>query len=642
MKALTLMAAALLTCCAMASTQSAPDPRLDQKITYDSGAKRLHDVVDDLARMSGVTIRCGQGEKNWRVRDIPVVVCVKDMPLGKLLKAIADATHTRLTGEKTEKDSQLIYRIYRRTPDQDAIDSYSNGLDDSLLAQGKWEWDAMVAYGKSAEIKEIPHDTWLIARLICPLGSGGWDRLANGETLHFTVRDSGAASVFEGLYRYCWDQFNKNDSANTYSPTNQDIENAALRMKYTKGQGVQICFVVRMTGDTWCEKSRYPKLSNYQSELRSFNLPPYPETWKPAIDANKMEDPNLVPLPQLKVDQWTSPLLATRFDLEKPKDVKDLRFADFVRALASASGLNIVIEDFVSQKDPPDYGRNLQWSSLETIDGLFKKKTTVAETLAPYRGPERHDWFFSEGDKLLVGWIPGWCEAHQALLSEQYLNGIMSKYEGDGLDLDDVISVVTLPSRSLSDWIVCRKGFQCVWSARMMLDAAWSLYGALEPADKLLAQSEAGLSLAKLEPRWVAGTYAAQRKLKLLQPGGITFEPAQDVTSPLARIAEERRLFEAQDLSDPSFTRNMIMRVRKSSPEVRSGVRGFEKIPPALNLSKYTISVDFTVDGELHKVSDALQMGLGVPIPLRSPEREAEIIKAAKEAETKPGSNTAK
>ena len=54
---------------------------------------RLKTVIEDLSSTTGVKISCGKTKDDWRVRDIPVVVCVKDMPLGKVLRAIADATH---------------------------------------------------------------------------------------------------------------------------------------------------------------------------------------------------------------------------------------------------------------------------------------------------------------------------------------------------------------------------------------------------------------------------------------------------------------------------------------------------------------------------------------------------------------------
>jgi hypothetical protein len=130
------------------------DKRLAKKITYDSGYKRLHVVANDLAKLSGVSIACGQNPKDWRVRDIPVVVCVKDMPLGKLLRATADATHTRIALEKVGNDPIKHYRIYRRRKEEQAIENLISARHEAKLAQVQWQWDALVAYGKSG--KEIP------------------------------------------------------------------------------------------------------------------------------------------------------------------------------------------------------------------------------------------------------------------------------------------------------------------------------------------------------------------------------------------------------------------------------------------------------------------------------------------------------
>ena len=77
------------------------DVRLAQKVTYEGGYKRLHNVAEDLSAITGVKIRAGRSSKDWRVRDIPLVVCVRDLPLGKLLHALADCAHVKLAAETT-------------------------------------------------------------------------------------------------------------------------------------------------------------------------------------------------------------------------------------------------------------------------------------------------------------------------------------------------------------------------------------------------------------------------------------------------------------------------------------------------------------------------------------------------------------
>ena len=36
------------------TTDKKPDPRLAQKITYDSGSKRLHVVIEEIGQMAGI------------------------------------------------------------------------------------------------------------------------------------------------------------------------------------------------------------------------------------------------------------------------------------------------------------------------------------------------------------------------------------------------------------------------------------------------------------------------------------------------------------------------------------------------------------------------------------------------------------
>jgi hypothetical protein len=220
----------VLAQCAAPAVEQTTDPRLDQKMTYDSGYKRLHTVTDELSKQTGVNICSGNSDKDWRVRDIPVVAYVKDMPLGKLLKAIADATHTSLTAEKPRDGSEIRYRIYRTSQEQSAIDSDLQARGDDQMASAVWEWDALAAYGKTQEAPGLPRRTWLIGRLISSLGPSARDRMLNGDTFRFSVNDASVKEIVEELYHILWQQ-EKDDPDEKYEPTSDDMEDTALKIK---------------------------------------------------------------------------------------------------------------------------------------------------------------------------------------------------------------------------------------------------------------------------------------------------------------------------------------------------------------------------------------------------------------------------
>ena len=208
------------------------DPRLAQKITYDSGHKRLHYVTDDLSRMTSVDILCGQSKKDWKVRDIPVVVCVKDLPLGKLLKAIADATHTRFASEKIGDNPEKSYRIYRRSADQDSVDTFVREKHDHSLEDAAWQWDALAAYGKSNENPPADpslRDAWLMARMIAGLGPGSKDKLLKGDTFTLRGTDPANRAYMEEYYRRTCETAN-NPSHMSYPPF-EKVEDAPLGIK---------------------------------------------------------------------------------------------------------------------------------------------------------------------------------------------------------------------------------------------------------------------------------------------------------------------------------------------------------------------------------------------------------------------------
>ena len=92
------------------------DTRLNQKVTYSAQIKPVHEVLSDLAAMTGVTFYCGSNSKDWLVRDRKLIIFVKDVPLGSLKESIARVL--KMKWKDTDDEGKLSYRLIQ---DQKAL-----------------------------------------------------------------------------------------------------------------------------------------------------------------------------------------------------------------------------------------------------------------------------------------------------------------------------------------------------------------------------------------------------------------------------------------------------------------------------------------------------------------------------------------
>ena len=129
--------------------QKTADEQLNQQVTYTGTGKRLHTVLEDISKMTNITVRCGKDKDDWQVRDLPVVVIVKNMPLGKLLQTLADCTH--LAFSSNQVDGKTTYRIWRDRSRQKQLDEYFQNRRDYALCRINWEWDSWAKLGQLPE-----------------------------------------------------------------------------------------------------------------------------------------------------------------------------------------------------------------------------------------------------------------------------------------------------------------------------------------------------------------------------------------------------------------------------------------------------------------------------------------------------------
>lgn len=231
-----------------AAAKQEADPRLDRKLTYLGGYKRLSAVAEDLTRLTGVTVRAGSSAKNWQVRDIPVVVCSQDLPLGKLLNAIADATHNRFVREDKEAGEKPIYRIVRDKIVQDRIDGIDQERERQVSERAKWAWDTLAQFATAPEklklqpgvpdAAERESGLRLTAKAIGALGTAVRDKAVAGEQVLVRTKDSPDPAAFAELFRYACKQFallhKDSPGWGAIEPTQADIGDSALFIKLAR------------------------------------------------------------------------------------------------------------------------------------------------------------------------------------------------------------------------------------------------------------------------------------------------------------------------------------------------------------------------------------------------------------------------
>lgn len=150
------------------------DPRLDTKISLSVSNAKLADVAAKLSTQTGVAIRAGGSDREWRVREQKVTVTAKDVPLGSLMDELAGMLGFRVArGQAGGKFTYLIWQdknsreleadlmasqredAARRSAEsrQSALDSMEQALsvpeDQALAGKEKDPWMAYLAGTKA-------------------------------------------------------------------------------------------------------------------------------------------------------------------------------------------------------------------------------------------------------------------------------------------------------------------------------------------------------------------------------------------------------------------------------------------------------------------------------------------------------------
>lgn len=232
---------------------------LDERITYEGGYKRLSAVCQEIRKMTGIRVGCGQNANDWRVRDVPVVVSARDIPAGVLLRAVAECAHAqflrvRVAGEE-EKD--YTYTVSRTKKVWDEIAAPENARRQAARECAKWAWDALTACAKLPESPMpalVEPYAWDHARLagslLASLGTAARDRILDGEILRLPVDSGTAAKLYDAIWDK-WQSANRNSTA-----PKPDARRAYIKLSYSEYGSDVPRLKLRVSGFPMVERSR--------------------------------------------------------------------------------------------------------------------------------------------------------------------------------------------------------------------------------------------------------------------------------------------------------------------------------------------------------------------------------------------------
>ena len=613
-----------------------PDPRLAQSVTYTSGSKRLSAVAGDLARMTGVTISAGATAQDWRVRDIPVIVCVKDLRLGVLLSTIATATHTSLSAKEVEKsdgEAKTVYRFRRSKRQQDSITNSMNVEWEQQKKDISWAWDALHWLAEHQEMQsrfasrntDIGEVGSALSKVIATLGSDTKAKLLAGETVTVDSSNAAQSTLLRELNMLHWKRVNRlasEQGRNLDLPTEEDVNNLSLMMKLRDGgEG----------GRTDIQVSLYPAefggvhaglaigisdLSLIIEKALVTDCPPRPKV--KGFVSPESERPDNAAFSLLTPSMNSElPELTKNVTLPKPEGTDVHTYADELTALAQTAGLNIICEEFVSHR----------CGYLVSVNDAFGYATTAAALLKQAYDRSFNSWFIDERNKLLVGWSRvdwNWRKHHINLVPARIIDGLLDKLES-GVEIDDITPTSHLTTSQRNEWFFSNPRLFWLIDAFPEGDVAvWQIYDTLTPDDKVLAKTDSGLPLSK----FASAELAAFFKDKQEQMKAEAF-PGQSGEKGAVSDAQKRtRLYDPDTLL---MARLRIRRVEATEHTYAIGRSSIERYASGDNMPwdsrlhhSYTMEIECQEDGKrvvLHKSSPRMAF------PVYSLDREAELMK---------------
>lgn len=493
---------------ALSAEKLPSDPRLSEKVTVDCTNTRLYKALGSISTQTKVKISAGRNEQEWTVRDLPVLVCSRDLPLSVLLQSIADANHLLLT--PTRKQGKWAYQIWRDPKREVEMAASDEARREAALAAATWDWDAL------CRVKDIPYDalpakqrdseryirTKALSNIVSQLGIQARDKVLSGDMILL-----GLANSPEMLKPYLMDAFKslqadvENSPGETTPPSLDEI--------------IDYCHITLRFG-RWLE---YPDHLYAEVALRGVMTQVHPmefeRYWSDKLGSDYIKRP-VVSQPKLVSDLlgpqyeklvfkkgMADQFLDTKVKIPKSEAAKTLAganmqsdeglsmlmggrgpsYADLLSEVSRATGYSIVAEGQAARYE----GTVL--SMIKDLAAMFGRETTVREALEFIVGIADLDWYLDREHKLLIGRDREWMERLNHLVSEKLLVDLQRKMKGPGIELDDIEPLTSLTRDQFRFWIAYCPEFPAIeqlYRATMTIqgDSVWKLYFMLTPADR--------------------------------------------------------------------------------------------------------------------------------------------------------------
>jgi len=460
------------------------DARLDRKITYVTRQARLHAVIKDISEQTGVVIHCGKDTNDWQVRDFPIVVSVKEMPLGAVLESIAGAAHVMISSNKVGGIPH--YRLWRDASRRKEIEDYLAARREAQTARSQWTWAAWESIGrmtddqfakliegKDAGTQDRMRKALYTGRIVNLLPPDAKDKIFAGEAVRLYVSDT-SSSVNQYVSELCRLYLESNYRENPEYNIDAKLENSDVAFKFDDNEPNLGLYVETATLTTHSSSGEGFDAYSFRDILPA--QPKYPTP--PDVEC---------PTGFVEPSIWSGQNGLPKIKLKKPDGKQKPDFSDVIIAMSKASGYSIICADFVSQSR----------YNQPYMDDYYEKEINLGQALnrASYS-----KLVLDENNKMLVCLDNNWCYNQSNLVPESFLNGLKEKLDGEGLEFDDAVAIFRLTEGQRYAWIYNSNLLRNHWYGD---DRLWQLYDSLSPKDKALAKSEAGLPLSNLDQEYL-------------------------------------------------------------------------------------------------------------------------------------------
>lgn len=502
------------------------DKRLQQKVTYNATNMRLHDVMSDLSRITGVELHCGIDVIDWRVRDIPFTINVNQIRLGKLIRAITIAGDLVAKTEKA-RDGGVAYRLLTPPVNIDAVRSNVRAEQANTNAYLAWQWDVL-QYSRQIPTEQIKNslnielEIWdqgvnllrASSEFVSLIDPKTISKVITGKDVQFTpntvpnqVRKpllNLLRALFDCHNGFCRRNVSPRSTYKEMTVTQAELQASTLVL-YRSGRDIVFYAAIRRKPeDVGCGSSLADILSFLKLHARPSKFPRVAKrctmlpTRKASADEHGFECDSM-------------PKYQPNIRITVPDGKRAVSFAEVLHSVAKSTGYSIVCMDTES--------------SLGDIYQISGGDMPFDDALSNLK--EHHLWWIDDSERVFVGRQT----TNLLFAPASIVDDLIGKANSVGIDLDDMAPLLSYP------WIVNiypdLYGFR-YWVITGRDRPLWGLYFCLSPSDKALAKSEQGLSLAKFPPRTLLAllmNWSYPRPFDLVSKKTPDGEPARRVQS---------------------------------------------------------------------------------------------------------------